>query len=88
MTELPNGTEGTAEIAFDVPGWPPTKNEATSLLSAGHGHAGRVRTLLNAAGQAAARQRHAWLFGFASDRQTITEVISARFGGRVGMTRA
>ncbi|RZU72660.1 hypothetical protein EV384_1033 [Micromonospora kangleipakensis] len=55
MTDLPDGTEGTAEIAFDVPGWPPTKNEATSLLSAGHSHAARVRALLNAAGQAAAR---------------------------------
>lgn len=36
-------------------GWPPTKNEATSLLSAGHTHAPRVRALLDAARQAAAR---------------------------------
>ena len=46
------------EISFDVSGWPPTKNEATSLLAAGHPHAARVRALLEAARSAA--QRTGW----------------------------
>lgn len=37
------------EIAFDVSGWPPIKNEALSLLSANHKQHDRVRTLLEAA---------------------------------------
>jgi hypothetical protein len=45
-------TESRAEIAFAVPGWPPTKNEATSMLAAGHPHAARVQALLEAAQQA------------------------------------
>lgn len=39
-------------ITFDVPGYPPAKNEALSMLGAGHSHAPRVRLLLEAAGQA------------------------------------
>ena len=38
--------ESATEIAVEVPGWPPTKNEATSLLAARHSHAERVRVLL------------------------------------------
>jgi hypothetical protein len=45
-------TESRAAIAFAVPGWPPTKNEATSMLAAGHPHAARVQALLEAAQQA------------------------------------
>ncbi|MFY1703021.1 hypothetical protein ACN28G_14960 [Micromonospora sp. WMMA1923] len=49
---------GPSEIIFDVPGWPPLKNEAKSMLAGGHPHAGSVRTLLEAA--AAASQRVGW----------------------------
>jgi hypothetical protein len=42
----------TVEIAFEVAGWPPTKNEAQSLLAPGHSHAPGVRDLLLAAQQA------------------------------------
>jgi len=48
-------TENPGEIALTVPGWPPTKNEATSMLAAGHTHAARVRALLEAAQQAVRR---------------------------------
>jgi hypothetical protein len=44
---------GTA-IEFDVDGWPPLKNEASSLFSARHSHAERVRKLLVAAAEAVA----------------------------------
>lgn len=37
------------EISLDVPGYPPAKNEALSMLSAGHPHAPRVQLLLQAA---------------------------------------
>ena len=47
-----------AEIAFDVPGWPPLKNEAKSMLSAGHHQHASVRALLEAA--AVATQQAAW----------------------------
>ncbi|PZG00857.1 hypothetical protein [Micromonospora deserti] len=43
------------EISFEVPGWPPTKNEAKSMLAAGHQHADRVRLLLEAARTAVSR---------------------------------
>jgi hypothetical protein len=42
------------EISFRVAGYPPVKNEAKSLLAAGHTHASRVLDLLRAAGSAAA----------------------------------
>ncbi|HEY9474307.1 MAG TPA: hypothetical protein VIS06_10710 [Mycobacteriales bacterium] len=51
-------TEYQTEIVFEVSGWPPAKNEATSLLAAGHSHADRVRMLLGAAREAA--QRAGW----------------------------
>jgi hypothetical protein len=41
------------ELHFHVPGWPPKKNEAKSLLSAGHPHAQNVLALLKAASTAA-----------------------------------
>jgi hypothetical protein len=44
--------EGVGEIAFNVLGWPPIKNEALSLLSAGHKQHERVRLLLEAANRA------------------------------------
>jgi hypothetical protein len=37
------------EILFTVPGLPPAKNEALSMLGPGHSHALRVRALLEAA---------------------------------------
>ena len=37
------------EVAFVVDGWPPAKNEAKSMLAAGHPHADRVLHLLQAA---------------------------------------
>ena len=37
------------EVTFQVEGWPPAKNEATSMLAAGHPHANRVTQLLEAA---------------------------------------
>lgn len=36
-------------ISFRVPGYPPAKNEARSMLGPGHSHAPRVRALLTAA---------------------------------------
>jgi hypothetical protein len=43
------GSNDVVELAFDVPGWPPIKNEVLSLLSANHKQHDRVRTLLEAA---------------------------------------
>ncbi len=40
------------EVFLIVEGWPPAKNEAKSMLAAGHSHAGRVQALLSAAEQA------------------------------------
>lgn len=37
------------EVSFTVDGWPPVKNEAKSMLAAGHNHADRVMKLLEAA---------------------------------------
>jgi hypothetical protein len=50
--------DGVVEIAFDVPGWPPLKNEAKSMLAAAHQHHESVRALLEAA--ALASQRTGW----------------------------
>jgi hypothetical protein len=47
------------EIAFDVAGWPPIKNEAKSMLAANHPQIERVRTLLQAA--RAAVMRTGWV---------------------------
>lgn len=41
------------EITIEVSGYPPAKNEAKSMLAAGHVHAGRVMALLRAARNAA-----------------------------------
>lgn len=49
-------TTNGVEISFEVDGWPPTKNEAKSLLASGHPHAERVRRLLRAAQLAAQQQ--------------------------------
>jgi hypothetical protein len=43
-------------ITFDVQGWPPIKNEAKSMLAAGHDQHVRVRALLEAAAAAAIGQ--------------------------------
>jgi hypothetical protein len=51
-------SDGVVEIAFDVPGWPPIKNEAKSLLSGSHEQHQSVRMLLEAA--AAASRRTGW----------------------------
>jgi hypothetical protein len=50
------------EIAFSVDGWPPAKNEAKSMLAAGHTHSDRVLKLL-AAAKAATRSQHSPVFG-------------------------
>lgn len=50
--------ESPGEIIFEVPGWPPIKNEAKSLLSATHRQAPRVDALLKAAH--AAIERTGW----------------------------
>jgi hypothetical protein len=44
-----DGNAATPVISFRVPGYPPAKSEALSMLSEGHPHAPRVRALLNAA---------------------------------------
>ncbi|MFI0351130.1 hypothetical protein [Actinomadura sp. 9N407] len=44
--------EGLNVVSFTVPKYPPAKNEALSMMGAGHSHAGRVRRLLEAAGRA------------------------------------
>ncbi|MEV1286198.1 hypothetical protein [Micromonospora sp. NPDC049679] len=48
----------TRALSFEVPGLPPLKNEALSMLAAGHRQAGRVRALLQAA--CTASQRSGW----------------------------
>jgi hypothetical protein len=42
------------QVSFEVPGYPPAKNEALSMLGTHHSHAQRVRLLLAAAQQARA----------------------------------
>jgi hypothetical protein len=44
------------QITFEVPGYPPAKNEAKSMLSADHPYLSRVLLLLEAAGRARAEQ--------------------------------
>ncbi|TDC72772.1 hypothetical protein E1193_27005 [Micromonospora sp. KC606] len=69
-----------AEIAFDVPGWPPIKNEALSLLSASHKQHDRVRALLEAA--AVASQSVGWKV---TDRLVGLDVtLRAPFGHPAG----
>jgi hypothetical protein len=50
------GTGTAGSISFEVPGYPPVKNEALSMLGTGHPHAPRVRLLLEAAQEACAAQ--------------------------------
>ena len=50
------------EIAFSVAGWPPAKNEAKSMLAAGHTHSDRVLKLL-AAAKTAMSSQHSPVFG-------------------------
>ena len=57
LTGRPVPASDTAsEISFEVAGYPPAKNEALSMLGAGHSHAPRVRLLLEAARRARAAQ--------------------------------
>jgi hypothetical protein len=56
LGELRLVEEAANEVSFDVPGFPPAKNEALSMLGAGHSHAPRVRLLLERAQQAADAQ--------------------------------
>jgi hypothetical protein len=49
-----NGGGQPQQILFEVPGWPPLKNEATSMLAVGHRQAERIEELLRQAAQAAA----------------------------------
>ena len=50
------------EVAFVVEGWPPAKNEAKSMLAAGHTYADRVLHLLAAAKSVIGNERSP-LFG-------------------------
>jgi hypothetical protein len=57
LGEPPRITEEPAnQVSFEVQGYPPAKSEALSMLGAGHGHAPRVRLLLEAARYACAAQ--------------------------------
>lgn len=78
-TEL-SGTPPTADapgagiagsISFEVPGYPPVKNEALSMLAPGHPYAPRVRLLLEAAREACAAQP----VGPADDGHIVLDVI-------------
>lgn len=51
-----SGTGTAGSISFEVPGYPPVKNEALSMLGPGHPYAPRVRLLLEAAREACAAQ--------------------------------
>jgi hypothetical protein len=52
----PSAEDAVNQVSFDVPGYPPAKNEALSMLGISHGHAPRVRLLLELAGRACAAQ--------------------------------
>jgi hypothetical protein len=52
----PSAEHAVNQVSFDVPGYPPAKNEALSMLGVSHSHASRVRLLLEIAGQACAAQ--------------------------------
>lgn len=58
QTKLSNNqrNQPTRQVTFTVPGLPPAKSEALSMLGAGHSHAARVRSLLQAAQEAAEQQ--------------------------------
>lgn len=48
--------EATNQVSFEVAGFPPPKGEAISMFNVGHGHALRVRLLLEAARRALGEQ--------------------------------
>jgi hypothetical protein len=57
LGERPPSAEDTVnQVSFNVPGYPPAKNEALSMLGSGHSHASRVLLLLKLAGQACGAQ--------------------------------
>ncbi|WP_319462526.1 hypothetical protein [Micromonospora sp. RTP1Z1] len=72
--------DAALEIAFDVPGWPPLKNEAKSMLAAGHKHHGSVRALLEAA--AVASRQVGWTI--VSADIALDVVVQAPAGGPPG----
>jgi hypothetical protein len=49
-------TSAPPQVTFDVAGYPPAKDGALSIFGAGHGHAPRVRLLLEAARRACQEQ--------------------------------
>jgi hypothetical protein len=51
----PSAGDTVNQVSFNVPGFPPAKNEALSMLGSGHSHASRV-LLLELAGQACGAQ--------------------------------
>lgn len=59
LAPVPGPDEPAGGITFEVQGYPPAKNEALSMLGAGHSHAPRVRLLLEAARQAC--QSHSFM---------------------------
>jgi hypothetical protein len=61
----------TETLEFSVVGLPPAKNEAKSMLSAGHPHASRVRALLAAARDALVEQSDGTGFGSADLGLTV-----------------
>jgi hypothetical protein len=52
----PAAEEALNQVSLEVAGYPPAKNEALSMLGAGHSHAPRVRLLLEKARQACTAQ--------------------------------
>jgi hypothetical protein len=56
LGDLQPAEEETNQVSFEVAGYPPAKNEALSMLGAGHRHAVRVRHLLEQAQRACAAQ--------------------------------
>ena len=62
LGHMHDGVVNSAEIVFSVDGWPPAKNEAKSMLAAGHIHSDRVLKLL-AAAKTATRSHPSPVFG-------------------------
>jgi hypothetical protein len=52
----PSAEHAVNQVSFDVPGYPPAKNEALSMLGVNYSHASRIRLLLEIAGQACTAQ--------------------------------
>jgi hypothetical protein len=57
------GTDARRGLVFTVPGFPPAKNEALSMLGVGHSHSSRVLSLLQAAKEALERSGFAPIDG-------------------------